>query len=73
MGSTDGPRLPIQPEDLPKVRELLTAEEYAALLKRLDRVATAGQQKGRPEGRPRATLVLRWLNVIRLGCPPRAD
>ena len=35
MGTTDSPRLPIQPEDLPKIRELLTAEEYEALLKRL--------------------------------------
>ena len=36
MGSTDWPRPPIQPEDLPKIRELLTAEEYKKLLKRLE-------------------------------------
>ena len=35
MGSIDWPRLPIQPEDLPKIRELMSAEEYARLLKRL--------------------------------------
>ena len=36
MKTTDWPRLPIRPEDLPKIRELLTAEDYAALLKRLE-------------------------------------
>ncbi len=35
MGSIDWPRLPIQAEDLPKIRELLTAEECEQLLKRL--------------------------------------
>ena len=35
MGSIDWPRLPIQPEDLPKIRELLTAEKYEKLLNRL--------------------------------------
>ena len=29
-------QLLIQPEDLPKIRELLTAEEYEKLLKRLE-------------------------------------
>ena len=28
MGSIEWPKLPIQPEDLPKIRELLTTEEY---------------------------------------------
>ena len=32
----DWPRLPIHPEDLPKIRELLTTEEYEKLLKRLE-------------------------------------
>ena len=36
MDSIDWPRLPIQPEDLPKIRALLTAEEYEKLSKRLE-------------------------------------
>ena len=36
MGCIGWPRPPIRPEDLPLIRELLTAEEYAALLKRLE-------------------------------------
>ena len=34
MPVTDWPRPPIQPGDLPRIRELLTAEEYAALTSR---------------------------------------
>ncbi len=36
MGSIDWPRPPIQPEDLPKIRALLAAEEYERLLKRIE-------------------------------------
>ena len=36
MDTTDWHRPPIRPEDLPLIRELLTAEEYAALLKRTE-------------------------------------
>ena len=36
MGSIDWPRPPIRPEDLPKIRELLTAADYEKLLKRLE-------------------------------------
>ena len=35
MPAPKWPRLPNKPEDLPKIRELLTAEEYEKLLKRL--------------------------------------
>ena len=34
------PRPPIQPEELPKIRELLSAEEYEKSLKRLEVVST---------------------------------
>ncbi len=37
----DWPRLPIRPEALPKIPELLTAEEYEKLLKRLGGLATS--------------------------------
>ena len=36
MGSIAWSRLPIQREDLPKIRELLTAEEYENLLNWLE-------------------------------------
>ena len=42
MRTTDWPRPPIQPEDLPKIRELLAAEEYEKLLKRLGWQRCAG-------------------------------
>ena len=35
MSTTDWPQPPIRPEDLPKIRELLSAEDYEELLKRL--------------------------------------
>ena len=55
MDTTDWPRPPIRLEDLPKIRALLTAEEYEQLLKRLlERMADGG--KGRGQGkRPPAT------------------
>ncbi len=42
MDTTDWPRPPIRPEDLPLIRELLTAEEYEKLLKRLEVNSCAG-------------------------------
>ncbi len=36
MDMPEWPRPPIRPEDLPKIRELLTAEEYEKLWKRLE-------------------------------------
>ena len=37
MDMPDWPRPPIRPEDLPKIRELLNADDYEKLLKRLSR------------------------------------
>ena len=34
MSDGDWPKLPIWPEDLPLIRELLTEEQYAELLRR---------------------------------------
>ena len=36
MPTTEWPNPPIRPEHLPLIRALLTAEEYVALLKRLE-------------------------------------
>ena len=36
MPTTDWPNPPIQSEDSPKIRALLTAEEYQQLLKRIE-------------------------------------
>ena len=36
MDMPEWPLPPIRPEDLPKIRELMSAEEYARLLKRLE-------------------------------------
>ena len=72
---TIGPQPPIWPEDLPLIRELLTDEEYAALLKRMVQVL--------PNGPDRALVLLgfrglgyslvRWRKVwakhgTRVGC-----
>jgi len=65
MSTTDWPGLPIRPEDLPKIRELLTAEEYAALLKRLGR-RQLGQRKGRTPARNHGSRVAHsnWLAAV---------
>lgn len=53
MSTTDWPRPPTRPEDLPLIRELLSAEDYAALLKRLGGgfSSCAGARRS-PERRP---------------------
>ena len=47
----DWPRPPIHPEDLHKMRELLTPEEYEKLLKRLEVSTVAPAHETAPERR----------------------
>ncbi len=42
MVTTDWPRPPIRPEDLPLIRELLTDGEYAELLRKMVRILPNG-------------------------------
>ena len=48
----DWPLPPIWPEDLPLIRELLTPEECAALLRRTVQVLPNGPLLDRPQARP---------------------
>ncbi len=45
----DWPKSPIWPEDLPLIRELLTDEEYAELLRRMVQVVLNGPLLGYPQ------------------------
>ena len=57
----DWPRPPIRPEDLPKIRELLTAEEYAALLKRREVSSVAPAHERAPNAAGRLQYLGRYL------------
>jgi hypothetical protein len=49
----DWPRLPIWPDDLPTLRDLMTEEEYAELLERTRlRAAAENAPASRPEPAP---------------------
>ena len=60
MSTTTWPRLPIQPEHLPLIRELLTAEEYEKLLKR-NEVSTLAA------GASSLVLLAGWLRLLFAG------
>ena len=69
----DWPRPPIRPEDLPKIRELLTAEDYAALLKRLEADPARRRMKEPPNaaGTPGALMGEPWTRLVQRGTPYR--
>ena len=64
MRPTDWPRPPIRPEDSPKIRELLTAEEYAAQLKRLEvRSVTPAHERAPNAAGTLGVLSSHWLDA----------
>ena len=63
MRLDDWPKPPIWPEDLPLIRELLTDEEYAELLKRMVHVVRGPGARERQE--------VRRSSVNERSIPPR--
>lgn len=60
IDTTDWPRLPIQPEDLPKIRELLTAEEYEKMFKRIEVSGRLNSRRGKPPVTPTDLAASVW-------------
>ena len=73
MDMPEWPRPPIRPEDLPLIRELLTPEDYEALLKRIEADPARWRMKEPPNaaGTLGALMGEPWTRLVQRGPPYR--